>query len=52
MFRRSLAVKLLFFIAVILILTIGIFAYININIQKKYLIGEMQQIAFVLSQTI
>jgi len=52
MFRRSLAVKLLFFIAVILILTIGIFAYININIQKKYLIGEMQQNAFLLSQTI
>lgn len=46
------AVKLLFFIAVILILTIGIFAYININIQKKYLIGEMQQNAFRLSQTI
>ena len=52
MFRRSLAVKLLFFIALILILTIGIFAYININIQKKYLIGEMQQNAFRLSQTI
>lgn len=52
MFRKSLAVKLIFFIAVILILTIGIFAFININIQKKYLIGEMQQNAVRLSQTI
>jgi len=52
MFRKRLAVKLLFFTAVILILTIGIFAYININIQKKYLIEEMQQHAFRLSQTI
>jgi two-component system NtrC family sensor kinase len=52
MFRKSLAVKLIFFIAVILILTIGIFALININIQKKYLIGEMQQDAVRLSQII
>jgi len=52
MFSRSLAVKLIFFIAAILILTIGIFAYININIQKKYLIGEMQQNALRLGQTI
>lgn len=49
---KSLAIKLIVFIAVILILTIGIFAYININIQKKYLIGEMQQNALRLSQTI
>jgi two-component system NtrC family sensor kinase len=52
MFRKSLAVKLIFFIAIILILTIGIFAFININIQKKYLIGEMQQDAVRLSQII
>lgn len=52
MFQKSLVVKLLFFIAVILILTIGIFAYVNISIQEKYLIGEMQQNAFRLSQTI
>ena len=52
MFRRSLAIKLIFYIGVILILTIGIFSYININIQKKYLIEEMQQNAVRLSQTI
>jgi two-component system NtrC family sensor kinase len=52
MFRRNLAIKLIFFIAAILILTIGIFVYININIQKKYLIGEMQQDAVRLSLTI
>ncbi len=52
MLRRNLATKLIFFTAVILILTIGTFAYININIQKKYLIGEMQQDAVRLSQTI
>jgi len=52
MLRRSLAIKLIFCIAVILILTIGIFAYLNINIQRKYLIEEMQQNALKLSQTI
>ncbi len=52
MFRRNLAKKLIFFIAVILILTFGTFAYININLQKKYLIGEKQQDAVRLSQTI
>ena len=52
MFWRSLAGKLIFFIAVILVLTIGIFAYININIQKRYLIEEMQLNALRLSQTI
>lgn len=52
MLYRSLAVKLIFFIAVILILTIGIFAFINTNIQKKYLIEEMQQSGVRLSQTI
>ncbi len=52
MLRRSLAIKLIFYIGIILILTIGIFAYININLQRKYLIGEMQQNAVRLSQTI
>jgi len=52
MLRRSLAIKLIFCVAVILILTIGIFAYINTNIQRKYLIEEMQQNAVRLSQTI
>jgi two-component system NtrC family sensor kinase len=49
---KSLAVKLIFYIGIILVLTLGIFAYININIQKKYLIEEMQQNAVRLSQTI
>lgn len=52
MLRRSLAIKLIFYIGVILILTIAIFSYININIQKKYLIEEMQENAVRLSQTI
>jgi two-component system NtrC family sensor kinase len=52
MLRRRLTLKLIFYIGTILILTIGIFAYININIQKKYLIEEMQQNASRLSQTI
>jgi len=52
MLGRSLAIKLIFYIGIILILTIGIFAYININIQRKYLIGEMQQDAVRLSQIV
>jgi len=52
MFGRSLAIKLIFWIAIILILTIGIFAYININLQRKHLMEEMQQNAIRLSQTI
>ena len=50
--RRSLTAKLVFYIGIILILTLGIFAFMNINIQKKYLIEEMQQNAVRLSQTI
>jgi two-component system NtrC family sensor kinase len=52
MLGRSLAVKLIFYIGIILILSLGIFGYININIQKKNLIDEMQQNAVRLSQTI
>ncbi len=52
MLGRSLALKLIFYIGVILILTIGIFAYININLQRNHLIEEMQQDAVRLSQTI
>ncbi len=52
MFRKSLAVKLIFYIGIILVVTISLFFYININIQKKYLIEEMQQNAVRLSQTI
>ncbi len=52
MLGRGLAIKLIFYIGIILILTIGIFAYMNINLQRKHLIGEMQQDAVRLSQTI
>jgi len=52
MLGRSLAIKLIFYIGIILILTIGIFAYININLQRNHLIEEMQQDAVRLSQTI
>ncbi len=52
MLGRSLAVKLIFYIGIILILSLGIFGYIHINIQKKNLIDEMQQNAVRLSQTI
>lgn len=52
MLRKSLALKSNFVIAVVLILTIGIFAFININLQRKHLIEGMQQNAVQLSQTI
>jgi len=52
MLRKSLAVKLIFYIAIVLIITIGIFTYININLQRKYLIEGMQQNAVRLGQTI
>jgi two-component system NtrC family sensor kinase len=52
MLGRSLAIKLIFYIGIILILTIGIFAFININLQRNHLIEEMQQDAIRLSQTI
>ncbi|NIO48598.1 MAG: HAMP domain-containing protein [Candidatus Aminicenantes bacterium] len=52
MLGKSLTIKLIFWIAIILILTIGIFAYININLQRRHLIEEMQQNAVRLSQTI
>ncbi len=50
--RKSLAAKLIFYIGIVLVLTIGFFAYINTNIQKKYLIEEMKQSGIQLSQTI
>lgn len=51
-FRHSLTAKLVFYIGTILIFTLGIFAYLNINIQRRYLIEEMEQNAIRLSQTI
>jgi two-component system NtrC family sensor kinase len=52
MLGKSLAIKLIFWIAIILVVTIGIFAYMNINLQRKHLIEEMQRDAIRLSQTI
>ncbi len=52
MLRRSLAIKLIIYIGIILILILGIFAFININVQKKYLIEELQQNGIQLIQTI
>jgi two-component system NtrC family sensor kinase len=52
MLRKSLSLKLIFVIAMVLILTIGIFAFININLQRKHLIDGMKQNALQLSQTI
>jgi two-component system NtrC family sensor kinase len=52
MLRKSLALKSIFVIAAVLILTIGIFAFININLQRKHLIEGMEQNAIQLSQTI
>jgi len=50
--RKSLAVKLIFYIGIVLVLTIGFFAYINTKIQKKYLIEEMKQSGIQLGQII
>lgn len=52
MLRKSLALKLIIVIAAVLILTVGIFAFININLQRKRLIEGTQQNAIQLSQTI
>lgn len=52
MLGNSLAVKLIFWIGIILLITIAIFAYMNINLQRKHLIEEMQRDAVRLSQTI
>ena len=52
MLRNSLALKLMFSSALILIITLGIFAYLNINHQKKHLIEEMRLSGVQISQTI
>lgn len=52
MLRKSLALKSIFVIAIVLILTIGIFAFININLQRKHLVEGMKKNAVQLSQTI
>ncbi|MCJ7581845.1 MAG: HAMP domain-containing histidine kinase [Candidatus Aminicenantes bacterium] len=52
MLRKSLAAKLIFYIGIVLILTIGFFAYINTNAQKKFLIEEIKLHGIQLSQLI
>ncbi len=52
MLRKSLAAKLIFYIGLVLFLTIGFFAYINTNAQKKLLIEEMKQNGIQLGQMI
>ncbi len=43
MLRKSLTAKLIFYIGIVLIITIGFFAFINTNTQKKLRIQEMKQ---------
>lgn len=50
--RRSLIARLVFFIGIILIFTLGIIAFLNIGMQKNYLIEEMEQNAIRLGRTI
>ena len=52
MLRKNLAAKLIFYIGTILVLTMGIIAFVNINLQKKHLIEGIQRNAVQLSQTI
>ena len=52
MLRKNLAAKLILCIGAILVLTMGIFAFVNINLQKKRLIKGIQRNAVQLSQTI
>ncbi|UCE41553.1 MAG: HAMP domain-containing histidine kinase [Candidatus Aminicenantes bacterium] len=52
MLQKSLIVKLIFCITVVLILAIGIFAFVNINLQRKYIFEGIRQNAVQLSQTI
>jgi len=52
MLRKSLALKIIFVLATVLVLTIGIFAFININLQRKHLIEGMRRNAIRLSETI
>jgi two-component system NtrC family sensor kinase len=52
MLQKSLTLKLIFCITVVLILAIGIFAFVNINLQRKFLLEGIRQNAVQLSQTI
>ncbi len=52
MLRGSLAGKLILFITAVLVLIIGIFAFININLQRKHLFEGIQNNAVQLGQII
>ncbi|MFC2160708.1 ATP-binding protein [Acidobacteriota bacterium] len=52
MLRKSLATKLIFYIGIVLVVTIGFFAYINTKTQKKLLIEERKLTGIQLGQMI
>ena len=52
MWRKSIGVKLILVVGFILILSMGIFAYVNIASQKKQLIGEVKRGAIRISETV
>jgi two-component system NtrC family sensor kinase len=52
MWRKSIGAKLILVVGFILILSIGIFAYVNIASQKKQLIGEVMRGAIRISETV
>jgi two-component system NtrC family sensor kinase len=52
MWRKSIGIKLILVVGFILILSIGIFAYVNIASQKKQLTGEVMRGAFRISETV
>ncbi|MCK4224101.1 MAG: HAMP domain-containing protein [candidate division Zixibacteria bacterium] len=52
MWRKSIGVKLILVVGFILILSMGIFAYVNIASQKKQLIGEVMRGAIRISETV
>lgn len=52
MWRKSIGVKLILVVGFILILSIGVFVYVNIASQKKQLTGEVMRGAFRISETV
>ena len=52
MLRKSIGAKLILAVGFILILSIGIFAYVNIASQKKQLTGEVMRGAIRISETV
>ena len=52
MWRKSIGAKLILVVGFILVLSIGIYAYVNIASQKRQLTGEVMRGAFRISETI